>query len=215
LDEPSDDLDEVAPRLYLIGPMMEPTGSILEMLSVVLDAVDPVGFLLPAETGRDRSIAQNLRDLCADRNTAFLVQDDSDLAKSVSADGVHQSDPNLIASLRATLADDQILGAETRHSRHDAMVAGEEGADYIAFGRLGEPVDQEILDLVSWWREVTVLPSLAFAETPDDVAKLVNAGADFIGISGAVWNDPEGPRAGALRMQAAIQKIQTGSERSG
>ena len=174
------------------------------MLPVILDAIEPVGFLLPSNMSQDRSIARNLRDLCADSNTAFLVQDDPALAKDIDADGVHQSDPDSIAGLRPSLADDQILGAEAGRSRHDAMVAGEDGANYIAFGHLGEPVDQAIIDLVGWWREVTVLPSLAFAETPDDVAKLVNAGADFIGISDTVWHDPDGPLAGASRMQAAL-----------
>ncbi len=206
LVEPGDDLDEVEPRLYLIGPKRAETESIVEELAAVLDAIKPVGFLLRSEIAHDRSVAQNLRDLCGNCNTAFIVQDDPELLKTLSADGVHQSDPNSITDLRKSIADDQILGAEAGLSRHDAMVAGEDGADYIAFGHLGEPVDQDVIDLVGWWREIAVLPSLAFAETPDDAMKLVNAGADFIGVSSTIWNDPDSPQAGALRMQAAIEK---------
>ena len=205
MDEPSVDPDEVEPRLYLIGPDGPASTFALEQLGAILGAIDPAAFLTPSGTD-DLAGARELRRLCAERNTAFFVQDDVELAQNLSADGLYRRDPGMIKQDRKRLSETQILGAEVGRSRHEAMVAGEAGADYIAFGRPGDPVGQEIIDLVVWWREMTILPSLAFADTPDDAVRLVEAGADFIGVSGAVWNNSDGPDAGALLMQAAIEK---------
>jgi thiamine-phosphate pyrophosphorylase len=206
LNEPSVDPDEAETRLYLIGPSDLSAETAFDRLSAVLDIIDPVAFLLPSGADPSGATARDLRELCRDRGTAFFVQDDLELARSLGADGVHQEDPGAIATSRAALAKDQILGAGVGRSRHDAMAAGEDGADYIAFGLRGQGVDEEIIELVSWWRDLFVLPSLAFAETPDEARRLAAAGADFIGVSSAVWDDPTGPAAGAQHMRAAIEK---------
>lgn len=205
MEEPSVDLDDVEPRLYLIGPKNHPTGSLLKMLSVVLDVIHPVAFLLPKDAVENKGAAA-LRALCADRGTAFFVQDNPDLAKTLAADGLHQCAPDTIKQLRATIDRDRILGVDAGRSRHIAIDAGEDGADYLAFGILGQSADQEIIELVSWWRDLFVLPCLAYAETQEEARGLAEAGADFIGVSSGVWNHLDGPAKGALHMQAAIEK---------
>jgi thiamine-phosphate pyrophosphorylase len=48
------------------------------------------------------------------------------------------------------------------------------------------------------------LPCVAIGGiTPENARPLIDAGADFIAVSGAVWNDPEG-EAAAVRKFAAI-----------
>ncbi len=205
--EPGADSDEVEPRLYLIGPAEPLSGDLFsDQLADVLEQVLPAAFLLPAGLATNRPAAEALRKLCAERGTAFFVRDDPDLAIALAADGLHQSDPGLVGSTRDAMSKDQILGADAGRSRHDAMAAGESGADYVAFGQPDQPVGQEIIDLVSWWRDLFVLPCLAYANTVDDAKKLADAGADFIGISTAIWDNPEGPAERARRLQATIDK---------
>ena len=86
------------------------------------------------------------------------------------------------------------------------VLAGDQGADYVAFGQPGQPLNEEILDLVAWWRDLFVLPCLAYAGNAEEAAVLAEAGTDFIGVSDAVWQDPESPAAGARRLQAVIEK---------
>lgn len=175
----------------------------LDKLSTVFEQVAPAAFLL-----RQGSIggeaAGDLRRLVMEREAAFLVESDLDLARTVAADGVHLTDPSMAGQARDKLMQDQILGVDVDLSRHDAMTAGEAGADYVAFGRQSRSHDSDMIDLVVWWRDLFVLPCLAYADDREQAASLAKAGADFIAVSDAVWNDPESPATGARRLQAAI-----------
>jgi thiamine-phosphate pyrophosphorylase len=85
------------------------------------------------------------------------------------------------------------------------MVAGDAGADYIAFGDPGRPPTAEVHELVAWWSELFVLPSLA--EGAFDAAgcgRAARAGADFVGVRDAVWQHPDGPAAGVRAIREAI-----------
>lgn len=207
MGEPGIEQDEIDARLYLIGPAETPPGDLFsDRLAAVLEAVRPVAFLLPISFGRDHAATSALRQLCAKHDTAFLVQNDPVLATNLAADGLHQSDVASIKKTRTVLTKDQILGADTKRSRHDAMEAGENGADYVAFGQFGDLVDDELVDIVAWWRDLFVLPCLTYADTLDDAARLADTGADFIGVSAAIWDHSDGPVAGARHMQAAIGK---------
>jgi thiamine-phosphate pyrophosphorylase len=85
------------------------------------------------------------------------------------------------------------------------MAAGEAGADYVAFGDLDQPPRQEVYDLLQWWHELFVLPSLAeVATTEDDCARLARGGADFIAADAAVWSHPEGAAWAVRRLLGAI-----------
>ena len=108
------------------------------------------------------------------------------LALTLGADGVHLSDPAGVGVGRARIGPDRILGASCGGSRHAAMLAGEDGADYIAFGEPGSM--PSLLELAAWWSGLFVLPCLAEgARDVASVAPLVQARADFVGVSGAVW----------------------------
>jgi len=48
------------------------------------------------------------------------------------------------------------------------------------------------LELLQWWSQIFEIPCVAIGGiTPDNCAPLVQAGADFIAVSGAVWNGDE------------------------
>ena len=206
LEEPSTDQDEIEARLYLIGPAETPVdGLFSDSLAVVLEQVRPAAFLL-----RQRSIgedaARDLRRIAREREVAFLIEDQADLAIAIEADGVHLNTIGQVQVTRGQLPRDHIIGADAGRSRHDAMEAGECGADYVAFGQFGDPVDDELLEMIAWWRDLFILPCLTYASNVDEAAKLADAGADFIGVSDAIWNHPEGPDTSARRIQAAIDK---------
>jgi thiamine-phosphate pyrophosphorylase len=85
------------------------------------------------------------------------------------------------------------------------MVAGDAGADYIAFGDPGRPPTAEVHELVAWWSELFVLPCLAEgAASLADCAALASAGADFIAVSALVWQDARGPAASVAELRRAI-----------
>lgn len=142
----------------------------------------------------------------------FLINDRPDLAKRAGADGVHlgQSD-SAYADARRMLGPDATIGVTCHNSFDLAMAAGEAGADYVAFGAFfptqtkQAPTRAEI-SLIENWSLATTVPCVAIGGIDaENCGPIVAAGADFIAVSAAVWNAPEGPAAAVTRLNAAIR----------
>lgn len=137
-------------------------------------------------------------------NRGGLVE--SDLVEASGCDGLHvdaEADGKAFASLRRRLGEGRILGAGCGASRHAAMLAGEAGADYVAFGGLeaGSAADPA---LVAWWADCMTPPVVALgAGTPEEVAALAAAGADFIALAAALWLENDDPAAAVAQLIAA------------
>jgi thiamine-phosphate pyrophosphorylase len=199
-------------RLYLITPPVLPPG-FPESLAAALDAGDVACLQLrlkdAPKDGVKRAI-EALMPIAQARDVAFLLNDDAILAAEMGCDGAHlgQSDGDH-AGARMLLSG-KILGITCHDSRHLAMVAGETGADYVAFGAFFPTSTKEAKhratpELIEWWTEMFEIPCVAIGGiTAANCAPLVRAGADFLAVVGAVWNHPEGPAAGVRAMNAAI-----------
>lgn len=206
MNEPAIDEEEAEPRFLLsTGPGNEPLQA--DAIAAVLDQLRPAGLLLRLGSAPSESpdVVGDLRKAAQTSGVAFFIEDDVDLASETGVDGVHLNDPTHVKTARERLRDDRILGVAAGLSRHDAMTSGEQGADYIAFGDDGAPLTDEIVDLVTWWRETTVLPCLAFASHAEDVARLAGIGTDFIGVASAIWDHADGPETAADLMRKAIE----------
>ena len=190
-------------QLYLISPPEWDPEGLAQGLEAALSAGGVVAFRLrPAH--RPHGAAQALQQICAGR-VAFLLQDDIDLALALGADGVHLADPAGVRDARARLGPDRILGASCGRSRHAAMLAGDDGADYIAFGEVGRRPQPPLFELIAWWNELFVLPCLlqgAFDEASLELA----AHADFIGVSDEVWRHPDGAAAGVRALRQGLAR---------
>lgn len=156
--------------------------------------------------------AEALAPVAAKHDAAFLINDRPDLALQTGADGAHigQSDGSYERA-RAILGDDAAIGVTCHNSKHLALVAGEAGADYVAFGaffptRTKEAPTRADPAILEWWRYATTLPCVAIGGiAPENCAPLVRAGADFLAASGSVWDHPEGPAAAVKAFNAAIK----------
>ena len=183
------------------------------MLARALDAGD-VGAVQLRLKGTDddaiRRAIDALRPVAHSRDVAFLLNDRPDLAVQTGCDGAHVGADDMdVARARAVLGDRQ-LGVSCTDSRDAAMVAGENGADYVAFGAFFASATKatEIRAdpaLLRWWSEMMELPVVAIGGiTAANCAPLVQAGADFLAVVGAVWAHPDGPDAGVRAMNRAI-----------
>ncbi len=91
------------------------------------------------------------------------------------------------------------------------MQAGEDGADYVAFGAFFPSSTKAAThhagtDLLEWWSELMELPAVAIGGiTAGNCAGLVRAGAEFLAVISAVWDHPDGPAAGVRALLAAIE----------
>ena len=192
-------------QLYLISPL-DMGGDFPERLARALDAGPVAAFQFRVKDLDEHEaarLAEPLQAICAERDVAFIVNDSVSLAKRLGADGVHlgQSDGE-VSEARERLGRDVQIGVTCHASRHMAMQAGEDGADYVAFGAFF-PTTTKVtehrpeLDILEWWQGIFELPCVAIGGiTPDNCGPLIEAGADFLAVSGAVWNHPDGPAAG-------------------
>ena len=211
MSRPDETIDPAAAgcQLLLIGPPRLDHASFAVTLDAALAVGGSAGFVLDLDAvgGAPDGAVGRLRAICADRAVAFLLRDRVASALEVGTDGVHLGFGAAdVAASRAALGAERILGVSCGHSRDAAMVAGEAGADYVAFGRLEEAPGQDVYDLLQWWSELFVLPCLAeVATTAVDCACLARAGADFVAAGGAVWCDPDGAAAAVRRLRAALE----------
>lgn len=120
--------------------------------------------------------------LAQERGVAALIEDDADLAAALGCDGVHLSNPKSYKAARTRLGPEAIVGVGCDASRHEAMTAGEAGADYIAFGGL-DPAQAPNPALIAWWQALMTLPCVALgARTAADITTLTEARADFVAV---------------------------------
>ena len=191
-----------ATQLYLISPL-DVSGDFLARLKRAIDAGDGlvtafqfrVKDLDQHEAAR---LAEPLQAICAEREVAFIVNDNIALAKRLKADGVHlgqkDGDPK---EAREELGREAQIGVTCHDSKHLAMEAGEAGADYVAFGAFFPSTTKDTEfhpepELLSWWSQLFEIPCVAIGGiTPDNCGSLVSAGADFLAVSGAVWSGDE------------------------
>jgi thiamine-phosphate pyrophosphorylase len=201
---------EAGCQLLLIGPPSYDPARLAEQLDAALAAGAIAGFVLAMDLTDQQpgSLATDLapvREVCAQRGTAFLVRDHVGLALEIGADGVHLGGVAEVQASRAALGSERILGVSCGHSRDAAMVAGETGADYVGFGDLEQRPGRELYELLEWWSELFVLPCLAEAATTvADCAALARAGADFVTAGESVWTHPAGAAAAVRRLREAL-----------
>ncbi|MFA7602403.1 MAG: thiamine phosphate synthase [Novosphingobium sp.] len=192
-------------QLYLISPL-EVGGAFPERLARALDAGPAAAFQFRVKGVDEHAaarLAEPLQRVCADREVAFIVNDSISLARRIGADGVHlgQGDGE-VGEARERLGRAAQIGVTCHASRHLAMEAGEAGADYVAFGAFFPTTTKQVEhraepEILTWWQTLFELPCVAIGGiTPGNCAPLVAAGADFLAVSGAVWN---GDEAAAVR----------------
>ncbi len=201
-------------QLYLISPL-DVAGGFPDALKAALDA-GPIAAFQFRVKGVDQHeaarLAAPLQAICAARDVAFIVNDDMGLAKRLGADGVHlgqgDGDPE---EARRMLGPAAQIGITCHDSRHLAMEAGEAGADYVAFGAFFPTSTKETHhrpdpSILSWWTTLFEIPCVAIGGiTPENGRALVEAGADFLAVSGAIWNDPASPAAAVARFQTLLR----------
>jgi thiamine-phosphate pyrophosphorylase len=200
-------------RLYLITPPILPA-DFPEQLAAALDAGDVAAVQLRQKDLEDAALQrliERLRPIVQSRDVAFLLNDRPDLAKKLGCDGAHVGQDDMEASKARKTLGDLTLGVTCHNSRDLAMRAGEAGADYVAFGAFyptttKTPPAMADLETLQWWHELMEIPCVAIGGiTADNCAPLVQAGADFLAVVGAVWNHENGPAAGVKAMLKAIE----------
>jgi thiamine-phosphate pyrophosphorylase len=201
-------------RIYLITPAKLDPASFADQLAAALDAGDAAAVQLRLKDVDDdawRRAIDALRPVTQSRGVAFLLNDRADLARETGCDGAHVGQEDMPAKqARRLMGPDATLGVTCKGSRDLAMAAGEDGADYVAFGAFFPSGTKDVTrfidaEILRWWSELMELPCCAIGGiTAANCAPLVQAGADFLAVVGAIWSCPDGPAAGVRTLNTAI-----------
>jgi len=217
--------DRPRARLYLITPpRIDDVPAFRDQLAAALDGGDVACLQLRLKAGETIDVAATERvaaavmELAQARDVAVVVNDSPALALELGADGVHVGWEDVsVAEARRLLGPDAIVGATAKNSYHAAMEAGEQGADYVAFGAFFPTQTKSATvaadpQLLADWQAMTELPCVAIGGiTPGNGRPLVEAGADFLAVSASVWSHPEGPGAAVAAFNALFDAVAGGA----
>ncbi len=155
-------------------------------------------------------VARELRELCAEHDALFVVNDSPALAAAVSADGVHvgQGDAS-VADARRTVGEDKLVGFSVQ-TAEDLRV--DVGADYLGVGPIFDTPTKPGptgagLELVRAAAEGVSLPWFAIGGVDETtIDSVVEAGATRVAVVRAIA-DAADPEAAAQRLRARLPSL--------
>ena len=195
--------------IYLISPS-KISKSFYQDLTKVLQQ-KKVSFFqlrLKKETLKKKIIiGEKIREICKKFNVKFLVNDDALIAKRLNADGCHlgQKDMNVLEARK--LIGNKIIGVTCHNSMKLTKIAIKNKADYIALGAFNYSKTKKIkykasTDLLKKVKKITKIPVVAIGGiNSDNYKKLLLNKANFLAISGYIWNNEK------LKPIEAIKKL--------
>ena len=147
---------------------------------------------------KKESLKKKINDwckICEKFNVKFLVNDHVLIAKKLNADGCHlgQKDMDIIKARK--LIGKKIIGVTCHNSIKLAEIAVKNKADYIALGAFNKSKTKKIkfkapINLLRKVKKITKTPVVAIGGiNSDNYKKLLLNKANFLAISGYVWNN--------------------------
>jgi len=204
------------PRLYILTPEVSGAVTLSGQLAEIFGVVDVAAVLLRLHDADERSLINAVKAAAPGvqgAGAALLVDGRPDIVARARADGTHLAGPAALQAAIRTLKPNYIAGAGSLRTRHDAMVAAEAGADYVMFGEpdaVGHhPSPDAVIERVAWWAEVFEIPCVGYATALGDITPLVAAGADFVAVGDALFDDPRGLKAAAAEAAARLTLAET------
>jgi thiamine-phosphate pyrophosphorylase len=197
------------PLLYLITsgatsalttPATEDFASVLHLVQAAVTAgVDLVQI-------REKNLSANVlyqlsasaARITSGSATRLLINDRSDIAAAAGADGVHLTTESLPANVVRRMFGDEFLIGVSTHSAHQAIIARQNGADFVVFGPVFETPSKTqygaplgISNLQDVCAQLSPFPVLALGGlTIDRVADCLQAGAR--GVAGiTMFSNPD------------------------
>jgi len=140
-------------------------------------------------------IGRKIKKICKECNTKFIVNDDVSLAKELDCDGCHlgQRDMNILEARK--ILKNKIIGITCHNSIKLAKLAIKDKADYLAFGAFNISKTKKTkykadLSLLKKIKKFTKTPVVVIGGiNPENYKKLLLNKANFLAISGYIWNN--------------------------
>ena len=140
-------------------------------------------------------IAKKIQKICKNFKVKFIINDDPNLAKQTNADGCHlgQNDMSIIDARK--ILKKKKIGVTCHNSINLAKIAKKKDADYIAFGAFNSTKTKKVkhkadIKIINKFKKTSKIPVVAIGGINNlNYKKLLLNKADFLAISGYVWNN--------------------------
>tara|TARA_B100001057_G_C22634825_1_gene865810 strand:- start:122 stop:736 length:615 start_codon:yes stop_codon:yes gene_type:complete len=183
--------------LYLISPnkILKPFyGDLIKVLKS-----NKIGFFqlrLKKDSYDNKiKIAKKIKKICKKYKVKFLINDDPKLAKIINADGCHIGQKDMNIKDARNLLKKKIIGVTCHNSVRLAKIATNNNADYIAFGAFNSTKTKKIkfkanIGIIKKIKKTSNIPVVAIGGVNNlNYKKLLLNKADFLAISGYIWNN--------------------------
>ena len=153
------------------------------------------------------NIGKRVKKICKDHKTKFLINDDVFLAKKLNSDGCHLGQKDMKILDARKIIKKKIIGITCHNSIKLAKIAIKNNADYLAFGAFNNSKTKKIkykanINLLKKIKKITKTPIVAIGGiNSENYKKLLLNKANFLAISGYVWNNKK------LKPIEAIKKL--------
>ena len=152
-------------------------------------------------------IGRKIKKICQKYKIKFLINDDVLLAKKLNSDGCHLGQKDMEISRAKRIIKKKIIGVTCHNSIELAKLAIKNKANYLALGAFYNSKTKKVkhkasLGLLKKIKKITKTPIVAIGGiNSDNYRKLLLNKADFLAISGYIWNNKK------LKATEAIKKL--------
>ena len=183
--------------LYLISPNKIFKSFYIDLKKVLKS--DKVAFFqlrLKKESFDNKiKIAKKIKKICKDFKVKFLINDDPKLANQINADGCHLGQNDMAINDARKLLKKKIIGVTCHNSMRLAKIAIKNNADYLAFGAFNISKTKKVkfradVEIIKRLKKLSDIPIVAIGGINNvNYKKLLLNKADFLAISGYIWNN--------------------------
>ena len=141
------------------------------------------------------TVGKKVLKICKKYKVKFIVNDDPFLAKKLMADGCHLGQKDMNYKNARKLLGKKIIGITCHNSKKLIKNAIKNKASYIALGAFFATKTKHAkykasLKILNWAKKTTNIPVVAIGGIKfDNYKKLLLNKANFLAISGYIWNN--------------------------
>ena len=140
-------------------------------------------------------ISKKIKKICKKYKVKFLINDDPKLAKQINADGCHLGQKDMNIDNAKKLLKNKIIGMTCHNSINLAKKAIVSDANYIALGAFNTTTTKKVkfranIKTIKKLKKISNIPIVAIGGINNlNYKKLLLNKADFLAISGFIWNN--------------------------
>ena len=183
--------------IYLISPN-KITKSFIKDFKLVIKNRKVSFFQLRLKNYSNKNkiiIGEKIKKICERNNVKFIINDDPHIALKLDADGCHLGQKDMDIKKAKKILGKKIIGITCHNSLNLAKKAIKAKASYIAFGAFYDSKTKKTkhvapVKIINKIKKFAKIPIVAIGGINcDNYNNLLLNNADFLAISGYIWNN--------------------------